>query len=86
VVRTSVEARVVPKEDTSFAALIIPEEDGTLAKGDRLAPPYFVVRSTAVPIAPTPPPNTRISKTEEVTTWHGSASSKRVVKRVRERN
>jgi hypothetical protein len=68
-----------------------PEEDDTppLAKADKLASPNFVDRLPALPVEPgAPTPNTELSKTEEVTTWHWRAGSKKIIKRtvVRERS
>ena len=91
VLGTSIGARAVPEPAPSSASPIGAEEDDTapLAKGDRLASPNFVVRLPVSPVEPSPPaPQPQSSTTEEVTSWHWRAGSKKVIKRtvVRERS
>jgi hypothetical protein len=89
VVRTSIGTRAVVEPAASSP--VGPEEDDTppLAKADRLASPNFVTRPPVLPVESSPPaPQTPLPKTEEVTSWHWSAGSKKITKRtiIRERN
>jgi hypothetical protein len=90
VVGTSIGARAVPEPVLSSATPLGREEDDAppLAKADKLASPNFVIRLPILPVEPSPStPETQLSKTEEVTTWHWRAGSKKIIKRtfVRER-
>jgi hypothetical protein len=95
IVRTSIEARAVAEVAPPITVANAAEPDVVpLAKADKLPPPDFVVRMPVVPVEPAPSTvntqvsKTEVSKTEEITTWHWRAGSKKIHKTtiVRERN